>query len=206
MSKQISMKWKQFSARLVQLAAIVALAHAAIAQSKPAASQPLQLSAFLGGTGTFTRLEGGKNLDITGGIDLTYLGLRRFDPAVEIRGTYPVASGQISNQKSFLAGPKVAFPLGHLHPYGDFLFGRGAINYLNGGFVAGPLQYLSSNTFIYSPGAGVDYDLNHHFGLKADFQFEHWNTPVLPSGSINPIALTGAIVYTFDFNSHHWLD
>ena len=200
------MKWKQFPVRLVQLAAVVALAQVATAQSMPAASQQLQLSAFVAATGTYTRLEGGKNLGVTAGADITYLGFRLLRPAVEVRGTYPVNSGHISSQKSFLVGPRVEYPIGRFHPYGDLLFGRGAITYLNGGFIVGPLQYLSSNTFIYSPGAGADYDLNHHVGIKADAQFEHWNTPVVASGSISPVALTGGLVYTFDFNSHHWFD
>lgn len=192
---------------LIRLIASLPLAHVATAQSIPAASQRLQLSAFLAGTGTFTDLEGGKNLAITAGGDLTFLGLRHLAPAVELRGTYPIDSGHISSQKNFLVGPKVGYDLDRFHPYVDFFVGRGAINYLNGGFVAGPLQYLSSNTFVYSPGVGVDYDLSHHFAVKFDVQFQHWNTPVLPSGSISPTALTLGGVYNFDFNSRrHWFN
>jgi hypothetical protein len=204
------MTYKQTSVRTAFLGAIFTLAQivlvqcslsqAASAQSIPAASQQLQLSAFAGGTGVFTDLKGGKNLDITAGADLTFLGFRLLQPAVEIRGSYPIDSGQISSQKSFLVGPKVEYSMNRLHPYADFLVGRGAINYLKGGYITGDLDYLSSNTFIYSPGVGVDYDLNHHFAVKADVQFQHWNTPVTSSGSIHPTALTLGLVYTFDFN------
>ena len=192
--------------RPVWLAAVFALVQfsfmqAASAQSAPTAIQPLQISAFLAGTGTFTNLGGGKNLDITAGADLTFLRFRLIKPAFEVRGSYPIDSGHISSQKSFLLGPRVEYPIGRLHPYADFLFGRGQIDYLNGGYIVGNLDYISSNTFIYSPGVGVDYDLSHYFAVKADVQFEHWNTPVTPSGSINPTALTLGLVYNFDFNS-----
>jgi len=173
----------------------------ASAQGVPTATQTLQLSTFLGGTGTFTNLEGGKNLAITAGADVTFLHFRRIRPALEARGSYPIDGGHISSQKNFLVGPRVEYTLGRVHPYVNFFAGRGQIDYLNGGFVVGDLQYISSNTFIYSPGLGVDYDLNHYFAVKGDVQFQHWNTPVLPSGSINPTALTLGLVYTFDFNS-----
>lgn len=172
----------------------------ASAQSTPTATQTLQLSAFVAGTGTFTNLEGGKNLDITAGADLTFLRFRRFRPAAEVRGSYPIDGGTISSQKSFLVGPRVEYPLGRAHPYVDFFVGRGQIDYLNGGFVVGNLDYISSNSFVYSPGVGVDFDLNHYFAVKGDVQFQHWNTPVTPSGSINPTALTLGLVYNFDFN------
>jgi hypothetical protein len=207
------MKPTHSSARLVFLGAIFALAQiflvqltftqVAGAQSTPTASQQLQLSAFAAGTGIFTDLKGGKNLAITAGADLTFLGFRSIKPALEFRGSYPVDSGHISSQKSFLFGPKVEYRMNRLHPYADFLFGRGQINYLDGGFIVGDLDYLSSNTFIYSPGVGLDYDLNHHFAAKADVQFQHWNTPVTPSGAIHPTSVSLGLVYTFDFNRGH---
>jgi hypothetical protein len=197
--------------RLARLTGVFVLAQIAIvslglfqvasAQGIPTATQPLRLSAFLAGTGTYTNLAGGKNLDITAGADLTFMNFRQFSPAVEVRGSYPIDGGHISSQKSVLVGPKVEYPIGRLHPYADFLVGRGQIDYLNGGFVIGYLDYLSSNTFVYSPGVGLDYDLSHYFAVKADVQFQHWNTPVTPSGSIHPTALTLGLVYNFDFNS-----
>ena len=198
--------------RLVRLASVCALTQGALvpvatAQSAPTATQQFQISAFVAGTGTYTNLEGGKNLDITAGADLTLLSFRLIKPAFEIRGSYPIDSGHISSQKSFLLGPKVEYPIGRLHPYADFFIGRGAIGYLNGGLPAylygQYVDVLSSNTFIYSPGAGLDYRLTHHLAAKADVQFEHWNTPVTPGGSIHPIALTLGGVYVFDFNSGH---
>jgi opacity protein-like surface antigen len=189
--------------RLALFTAVSALTHTAFSQAAPAGTQKLQLSAFVAATGTFTGFEGGKNLGITAGADLTFLGFRLFRPAFEARGTYPINKGHISSQKNFLVGPKVEYPLGKLHPYADFLIGRGQIDYHSPGFIFGNTLYISTNTTVYSPGAGVDYNLTHNLALKADAQFQYWNTPVVASGTIHPVALTFGVVYNFDFNSRH---
>jgi hypothetical protein len=197
------MKHKQTLVRLALFAAICSLAYTALPQAVPAGTQKLQLSAFAGATGTFTDLEGGKNLGITAGADLTFLFFRLVRPAFEIRGTYPIDSGHISSQKDFLLGPKVEYPIGRFHPYVDFLLGRGEIVYHSPGFVFGNIRYLNSNTAVYSPGVGLDYNLTHNIALKADAQFQHWETPVTTSGVLHPTALTFGVLYNFDFNPHH---
>jgi hypothetical protein len=131
----------------------------------------LQLSAFVAGTGTFTGLEGGKNLGITAGADLTFLSFRRFRPSFEARSTYPINEGRISSQKNFLLGPKVEYPLGRFHPYADFLIGRGQIDYHAPGFVFGNILYINSSTVVYSPGVGLDCNLTHNLAIKGDVQF-----------------------------------
>ncbi len=197
------MTYTKLSAKLALFTAVSALTHTASAQAAPAGSQKLQLSAFVAATGTFTGLEGGKNLGITAGADLTFLGFRRFRPAFEARGTYPIDKGQISSQKYFLLGPKVEYPLGKLHPYADFLIGRGQIDYHAPGFVFGDTLFINSNTAVYSPGVGLDYNLTHNLAIKGDVQFQHWDTPVTASGTIHPTALTFGVVYNFDFNRGH---
>jgi Outer membrane protein beta-barrel domain len=189
--------------RLALFTAVSALTHTALPQATPAGTQKLQLSAFAGATGTFTGFEGGKNLGITAGADITYLGFRLFRPSFEARGTYPIDEGHISSQKNFLLGPKVEYPLGKLHPYADFLIGRGQIDYHSPGFIFGNTLYISTNTTVYSPGVGVDYNVSHSLALKADAQFQHWDTPVVASGTIHPVALTLGVVYNFDFNPRH---
>jgi opacity protein-like surface antigen len=197
------MTYLKISAKLALFIAVSALTHTAFAQAAPAGTQQLQISAFVAGTGTFTGLESGKNLGITAGADLTFLRFRRFRPSFEARGTYPINKGHISSQKNFLLGPKVDYPLGRFHPYADFLIGRGQIDYHAPGFVFGNVLYISSNTFVYSPGVGLDGNLTHNLAIKADVQFQHWNTPVVASGTIHPTALTLGVVYSFDFNRGH---
>lgn len=197
------MKYTRTLARLALFTTTCTLAHTAYSQATPAGTQQLQLSAFAGGTGTFTGLEGGKNLAITAGADLTFLAFRQFRPSFELRGTYPIDKGHISSQKNFLLGPKVEYPIGRFHPYVNFLIGRGAINYHDPGFIFGNTRYLSTNTVVYSPGVGLDYSITHNIAIKMDAQFQHWDTPVVASGVIHPIALTIGAVYNFDFNPRH---
>jgi hypothetical protein len=187
----------------LSIASPVRIGHA---QGVPTATQQLQLSAFAGGTGTFTKIEGGKNLDITAGVDLTYLGLRLARPSIEVRGSYPIDKGTINSQKSVLAGPKVEHAFGRVHPYVDFLIGRGEIDYGMGGFPVGNILYISSTSTIYSPGGGVDFNFTRRIDLKADVQYQHWDTPVVASGTVHPVAVTIGGVYRFDFNPRHHRD
>jgi Outer membrane protein beta-barrel domain len=176
------------------------LPYRAGAQALPTATQTTHLSAFAGGTGVYTNLEGGRNLSFTAGLDLSISSFRGYHPSIELRGTYPVHTGSISSQKSALGGVRIDRQFGNFRPYANFLIGRGEIDYQNGGFIIGPITYLSSTTNVYSPGGGVDYDFTDHFSLKADFQYQFWSTPVVSSGSIHPKATTLALVYRFGDN------
>ncbi len=180
--------------------AMLFVAQTALSQAVPTASQGLQLSAFGGLTGVFTDLEGGHNLSITAGVDLAFLSLHGFHLAGEGRGTYPIHAGTINSQKDALGGLRVDRQYGHVHPYIDFMAGRGQIDYLNGGITIGSLTYLSTSSTVLSGGGGVDLDLSHHLAFKADYQYQHWDTPVTVSGSIYPSVVTFGAVYRFDFN------
>jgi hypothetical protein len=184
-------------------AAITASAHA---QAGPTAARPLEISAFAGLTGTFTGLSGGKNLGITAGADIGIRSYHGFRPFLEGRGTYPIDDGHIDAQKDAIGGIRVEHPLlrPNLRLYGDFLIGRGEIDYLNGGYPSpsGDLLYLRSTSTVLSPGAGLQYRLTDHFSALVDGQFQHWDTPASPSGSIWAKAITVGTRYTFNFNRH----
>lgn len=187
------------------LLALLLLSHRAVAQALPTATQTAHLSAFAGGTGVFTDLLGGHNLSITAGLDLSISSFNGFHPSIELRGTYPIHSGTIAGLKNGLIGGRIDHQYGNFRPYADFLLGRGQIDYQSGGFIVGPITYISSTTNVYSPGGGVDYDFTDHFSVKADFQYQFWNTPVVASGSIHPAVGTLALVYRFGDNHprHH---
>lgn len=185
---------------LLFLSLRLASAHA---QAAPTATQQLELSAFGGATGVFTDLLGGHNASITAGADLRVFSYHRYLPSLEFRGTIPVHSGTIDGQKSFLGGLKIDRDFDRFRPYADFLVGRGQIDYQRGGFTVGPLTYLSTTTTVLSPGLGVDYMVTDHWSAKADFQYQFWDTPVVPSGSIHPKVLTLGAVYRFDFNHNY---
>jgi hypothetical protein len=193
------MKHLRFLQTLVLLLATVSGARVAAAQAFPTAAQPLQLSAFGAASGVFTGLEGGKNFSITAGGDLglpVWHGLR---PVVEVRATYPMDRGLIAAEKDALGGLRVNFLLGRrIHPYGDFLVGRGEVDYRLG-YIFGDTIYDVTTTWVYSPGAGVDYDLTDRLSLKVDAQFQHWGDAPTASGSIYSSVGTVGVVYRFNF-------
>jgi hypothetical protein len=169
------------------------------AQAFATASRPFSLSAFGGATGTWTGLDGGKNIGITAGGDIGFRPFHRFYPSAEVRGTYPVDNGQIDSQKNILFGIKVERYFGDLHPYGDFLYGRGKIIYENGGYPnpSGTLLYLDSVSNVFSGGGGLDVTLTQHFALKIDAQFQRYASPVTTSGSLYSKPITIGVVYRF---------
>jgi len=191
---------------VLNLAAVAALvAPNARAQSAPTAEKPLELSTFGGVNGTYTGLAGGKNLGITAGVDLGIRSFHGYRPFLEGRGTYAVDGGTIDRQKNALGGVRVErFILPKLRVYGDFLLGRGEINYLNGGFPdpSGNFLILSSTSNVYSPGAGAEYRLTSSFSGLVDVQFQRYETPATPSGTLWSKPILFGVRYRFNFNRH----
>ncbi len=200
----------QLACLAASVLALLAPASARAQGAKDTASQQLALSAFGAATGTYTGLYDqygntqGRNIGITAGVDLRVGHFGHYDPSIEIRGTYPIHKGTIDSEKNILAGIKVERPLFHemIHPYGGILYGRGEINYQGTGYyvASSSLVYYYTVTNIISPFAGVDFELSHHFAIKADAQFVRYNTPVTDSGHIAAVPVSVGVVYKFDFN------
>lgn len=192
----------------LNLAAAVAFAAAAAhAQSaQPTASRLIELSAFGGLTGTYTGLSGGRNLGITAGVDVTLPPLFGWQPSIEGRGNHWIDAGKIVAEKSAMGGVRLERRLlvPGLRVYGDILFGRGEMDYQNGGYPApgGNFLYLASNGPVVSPGAGAEYRLTESISALADVQFQHWDTPAKPSGSVWSTPITLGVRYRFNFNRH----
>jgi opacity protein-like surface antigen len=182
----------------------LAITSIAGAQAIPAATQPLDISAFGAATGNWTGLDGGRNLGVTAGLDIGWKPFYGFFPAIEGRGTYPLDSGHVDSQKNALVGIRASRFYGRFHPYGDFLVGRGKIIYQNGGFpnANGSLLYIDSVSTVYSYGGGVDLTLSDNFSLKLDAQIQHYDVPVNSTGSIYSKPISAGIVYHFNFNHH----
>jgi hypothetical protein len=172
-------------------------------QSIPVATHQTQLSTFSAVAPTSTGLGQGQNLTVTAGADIAFVGLRRIRSVIEIRGTCPIAAGNVDKQKSFVSGPIVEYSVGRFRPYADFLIGKGAINYLGGGYIFGSEKYMSSSSVIYSPRVGLDCSITHHFALKADLQYQRWQVPVAVSRNINSTLVSLGGKYMVDFNPHH---
>jgi len=185
----------------VLLLAVLSWSCVAKAQN-PTAVQELQLSAFGGVSGVFTGLSGGKNFSLTGGADLALPPFHGLRPTLEVRGTYPTDRGLVVSQKSVLGGLRVDLLLGHrLHPYGDFLFGRGSMNYGEFGYIYGAYDYQVTTTNVLSPGGGVDFDLGDRLTFKADAQYQRWASAPTATGTIFSTVATAGLVYRFNFNS-----
>jgi hypothetical protein len=191
---------KIFFALLFNLALIYP-AHSALAQdSHAAAVRVLQLSAFGAASGVYTGLDGGKNFSITAGADLGLPPWRGIRPTIEVRGTYPLDHGLVDSQKSVLGGLRVDFLLHHrLRPYGDFLFGRGQINY-GYGYDYNGSTYSLTTTYVDAAGGGFDYQFTDHLAFKVDAQFERWGAAPTPSGTIYSKVGSAGLAYYFTFD------
>jgi hypothetical protein len=186
----------------------LATSAAAGAQAVATASRTISPSAFVMGSGVYTGLEddgtsswqGGKNVSVTAGFDIGVYAFGRYELGVEVRGTYPVDNGNIVSEKSLMGGLRIARETegnGHFRPYIDGLYGRGQMNYENGGFVVTNLLYTQTAGSVFGGGVGVEYDVSRHFSAKLDGQVEHWSTPVTTTGSVHSTVLSVGVAYRF---------
>ncbi len=192
---------------LALLLATISWSHVATAQqAEPTATNAYQLSAFGALAGVYTGISGGRNLSLAAGVDLALAPYRGLRPTLEVRGVYPIEKGTIVSEKDGLGGLRLDFPLGHrVHPYGDFLFGRGKMNYQSSGYRY-PLNptpgtqsftYIVSTSYVYSPGAGLDYDLSDRLAVKLDGQVQHWSSVPTASGTVYSTVGSIGLVYRF---------
>ena len=176
----------------------------ATAVAQPAhvtAERQLQLSAFGAVSGDFTGLSGSRNLSVTAGGDLGLPPWRGIRPALEVRGRYPAAGGSVDTQRDILGGVRVDFLLNdRLRPYGDFLFGRGQMNYGATGYDFNLYKYSLTTTYIDTAGLGFNYDLTERFAIKLDAQLERWGSAPTSTGRIYSAIGTAGLVYTFNFD------
>ena len=101
-----------------------------------------------------------------------------------------------------MGGLRADFLLTHrIHPYADFLFGRGETHY-GSGYPFGLQEYVLTTNYVYSPGAGFDYDLSRSFGVKVDGQYQRWSFAPTASGILYSKVGTVGLVYRFNFNHH----
>lgn len=100
------------------------------AQATATASATSNLELFGGVSKVYTGVQG-QNTSFTAGGDFI---LRRFAglvPAAEVRGTYAFRKSNVAAEKNILGGVKLSRELGPIHPYVNFLAGRGSIDFPN---------------------------------------------------------------------------
>ena len=152
----------------------VAFCAGAAAQSTPTASRTLGLEGYAGFALVVPDYDAttDKGFFLGGNITRPY---RNFEPALDIR--YTRATGPEVGESSFTGALKVGKGFGpqrRFHPYGQVGAGYGTITYDHPIiFAQGP--YTHDNSFIYTFGAGLEYDLPRHLGVKADYTYQHWN-------------------------------
>ena len=179
------------------LLAILAFASTAKAQDVPAAVARIQLFGWGGLGGNFTGVLLARNADVEAGVDLEFRKVLGLYPALEVRGLYPIAKGEVDSQKNFVGGIRLGRHVHPFSPYGDVLFGRGQIDYLNGGQPTpdGIFDVLSNTSNVLSFGGGNDFALNSRFAVKGDFQFQRYASPVTTSGYVYAKIFTVGFVY-----------
>ena len=109
-----------------------------------------------------------------------------------------------------MGGLRVQKRYSRFRPYADILFGRGQLNYQNGGFIvpAQSFRYIQSTSNVLSPGVGFEADVTEHFAVLFDGQLQHWDIPFTPiSSSIAQSSIytktgTFGVVYRFGWLLH----
>jgi hypothetical protein len=192
----------RFAIPLLLLSSFLGSIQFASAQSAPDATRPSNLSVFGAATGTYTGLNGGKNLGATAGADLSVHIWNYFLPAIEVRATYPFYKGSTDSLRDVLGGIKLSRNYARFRPYGDVLYGRAEIHYAGAGYPDPQRAYLYTKSpgNVLSLGGGTDFDLSQTFALKADAQWQRYSTPVSSSGHLNAVPLSLGVVYRFSFN------
>lgn len=181
--------------RLFALVTALCIPTALFSQALPTARRTVQFAAFGLVTGTYTGLSGGRNLGVTLGADVGFYNYRSVLFSAEVRGTYPLKKGQVDGQKSILGGLRIDRRFGPAVVFGDALAGRGAMEYVNGGYIVPPLVYYSSTTNVYGGGLGAEVDVKRGFALKAEGQVQHWEVPF--TSAIYSKQVNVGVVYRF---------
>jgi opacity protein-like surface antigen len=65
------------------------------------------------------------------------------------------------------------------------------------GYDFGNTCYSVTTTYVYSPGAGFDYDLTSHLAIKVDGQYQQWSSVPTASGKLHSTVGTIGLVYRF---------
>ncbi len=160
----------------------------------PTAAKTTGVSVFGGYSRTATDFETNTN-GFTLGADLT----RHFsllDASLEARYAHG-GPGDVVSESNFAGGVKVEKYFHGFRPYVDFLVGEGNITFTHP-FVFPTGPYAKDNSIVYEYGAGLDYDVSRHFGVKIDGQLQRWklgnaNKP------LSPDVITVGVYYRIPF-------
>ena len=136
-----------------------------------------------------------RNTGFTAGVDYTRLLQTLIQPSLELR--YTSANGQNVGERSFSAGVKMGMAFRGIHPYATLLAGSGGIT-----FTHPQPGYPSDSSFIYSIGAGAEFNVMRNFKVRADFIEQFWN---LDPVTLSPTILSVGVSYRIPFRTGGWV-
>ena len=105
------------------------------------------------------------------------------------------------SEYNYLVGPRYRFYWREKYqPYVKFLVGAGEINY--------PYDLAHGGYFAIAPGGGIDMNLNEHWKLRADYEFQFWpgatGIPGVQTGSVHPNGISVGFNYRIFRPRYPW--
>ena len=173
---------------------VLATAPRCAAQAIPDADKAADVSAFLGYEYADPAYGPPKNNGTGFGLNYTRYFPIPVAPSIEARVN--LTNGTDVKERTYLAGLQAkARVFRRYHPYADFLVGTGTIH-----FNTRATGYIGDNSTIYNYGGGLDFDLIHHFALRADIQRQNWALGGSPT--FHPVILLFGVNYTIPFRDY----
>ncbi len=184
---------------LTAFCVLLGCSRAARAQAIPTQYKTQSFSVFAGYMyDNMDYFQGSKGSGVSFGVDFTRHIHFPVQPSLE--GRINLASGTLSNERSYAGGLRGDYRIGKVYPYVDFLVGFGTIHF-NSAAAFG--AYVGDNSTVYEPGVGVEYELTHSFRAKADFQHQYWNIGHNANTEFQPSLFTVGVAYAVPFRPFH---
>ncbi|MCL2659861.1 MAG: porin family protein [Acidobacteriaceae bacterium] len=166
------------------------------AKSTHTARKEAEVSVYAGYTRFWPNIGPADNNGATFGLDYSQFFRNWFlTPVIELRGRF--AQGADVDMSSWGGGVRLEHAFGKFRPFVDYQFGKGTLdfNFVNLNRQGKP--ETSNDSFIFSPGVGLDYDITRQFAARVEYRAEYWGFGA--NQSLRPKALTFGTVYRFHF-------
>jgi hypothetical protein len=140
------------------------------AQAAVTAARGAEISPFVMTTLLHPDWGSSSNTGFIFGADYTNFShaLLTFQPSLELRMVD--ANGVNVKETSYLGGFKLATTIHGIQPYATLLGGQGYITFNH------PIgNYTGDDSFVYSLGGGVEFNILPVWKVRADFTQQHWN-------------------------------
>jgi hypothetical protein len=177
------------------LGALVTVPAVVSAQAYVAGQRGAEITPFVQSTVLSPDWGSQHNIGFTAGVDYTRLIQTIIQPSLELR--YVTANGQTVSEHSFTGGLKFGMTFRGIHPYATLLAGSGIID-----FTHPQPGYPSDGGFVYSFGAGADFNVMQNWRIRADFIHQNWN---IDPETLTPVAVSIGVSYRIPFHTGGWV-